>query len=298
MTLKQLQIFMAVADEGSFSRAAEMVSLTQPTVSQHIMALEDELDVRLFDRTSAEVLMTAAGRLFYEHATAIIAGCEQAQNAIRQFQGLDQAKIKIGASTIPATCLIPDMLGKLYKLYPGICLELIQGDTQQVLQMLLDNRIELALVGAMPQFAGIKSRKIKVDRIILVAHPETEICRQMNICELYNCKLVMREQGSGTRQATENALRAAGVNLPELTVMAQLGSSEALRRAVLAGKNFCAFISALAVEPELQSGTLLEIKINGLDIHREMFLAWQQQKTLSPAASAFMELFPDIGQTV
>lgn len=291
MTFKQIQIFIAIANEGSFSKAAELVNLTQPTVSQHMRSLEDELNVRLFDRNSTEVLMTAAGRLFHEHALAILASYEQAYTAIKQFQGLEHAKIMLGASTIPGTCLIPDMLGRLHSLHPGICLELVQGDTEQMLQMLLNGKIELALVGAKPRFLNLAVRKIMNDRIMFVTRPDSEICLQPSIKELYNYKLVMREPGSGTRQAVENALRQKGINPLDLTVMAQLGSSEALRRAVLAGKGLYAFISALAIEPELQSGKLVEIRIDELDIQRELFFAWQQHTTLSPAAVALMELF-------
>ena len=296
MTIKQLQVFLAVADLKSFSRAGEQVSLTQSTVSLHIKALEEELEARLFDRRVSEILLTAVGRLFYDHAQSIIAGCDQARSAVRRFQGLEQASLRVGASTIPAACLIPDLLGRLNSNHPGIRVELQQGDSQQVLQMLGANQIELGLIGARPATPGITSRKIATDRIILVTRSDTQQTGQITLQHLATCPLIAREPGSGTRQATDSALRQVGVEPAGLNIIAQLGSSEALRRAVLGGAVY-AFISALAVEPELASGSIVEIAVENLKIERDIYLIWHQDRSISNAGKVVTRLLTETGSS-
>jgi len=150
MTFKQLEVFLAVADTRSFSKGGEVVSLAQSTASQHIRALEDELQARLFDRSASQVSLTEAGRLFYDHADRICRCCSEAIEAVRRFQGLEQATLRVGASTIPAACLIPDLLGRFTAAWPGVRLELQQGDTREVLRLLQDDLVELAVVGGRP----------------------------------------------------------------------------------------------------------------------------------------------------
>lgn len=289
MTLKQLQIFIAVVDTRSFSKAGELASLAQSTTSQHIKVLEDELGVRLLDRSTSQVSLTAVGKLFYDHAVSIIQGCEAARAAVRRFQGLDEATIRVGASTIPAACLIPDLIGALATSYPGIQLEVIQGDSREVIQMLLNDQVELAVVGSRPEQPELSAQVVMTDRIILTARPAVAATRKLQLEQLHECTLVTREPGSGTRLATDMALRRAGLEPKSLTISAQLGSSEAVRRAVL-GSDCYAFISALAIEPELVSGTLLEIPIEGLKIERALYLAQKRGRSLSPAAARFTQL--------
>ena len=288
MTLKQLQVFMAVADTGSFSKGGETVSLAQSTVSQHIRALEDELGARLFDRSVSRVTLTEAGRLFYEHAARICALCGEAKDAVRRFQGLEQATLRVGASTIPAACLIPDLLGSFSAARPGVRLEVVQGDTREVIRLLQDEKIELAVVGGQFDADTICYQEVGAERIILVALPGVLPEPLVTIQQLQEMPLLLREPGSGTRLAVDGALQKGGFDLHSMRVVAQLGSSEALRRAVLSGAG-CAFLSALAVGRELADGTLTAVDIAGIEISRSFYLAWRRGRSLSPAAGVFME---------
>lgn len=289
MTLKQLEVFLAVADTRSFSKGGEAVSLAQSTASQHIRALEDELGVRLFDRSATQVSLTEAGRLFYDHATRISRQCSEAQDAIRRFQGLEQATLRVGASTIPAACLIPDLLGAFSAAWPGVRLELQQGDTREVTRLLQDDLIELAVMGGCPADELISSCEVMTERIVLIAQPGKVQGRFLTLEQLPDLPLVVREPGSGTRQATDAALQKAGLDPRSLKVVAQLGSSEAVRRAVLGGAG-AAFISTLAVGPELADGSLIEITVEGLEIKRSFYMAWRRGCSLSPAAEAFIKM--------
>lgn len=288
MTLKQLQVFLAIADTRSFSKGGEAVSLAQSTASQHIRSLEDELGARLFDRSISHVTMTEAGRLFYEYAARICSQCGEAIAAVRRFQGLEQATLRVGASSIPATCLIPDLLGGFCDVRPGVRLEVVQGDTREIIRLLQDEAVELAVVGGRFDIDSIDYQEVGTERLILVAlstrFPESVVTVQ----ELQEIPLLLREPGSGTRLAVDGALQKGGLDLHSLRVVAQLGSSEALRRGVLSGAG-CAFMSALAVDRELADGTLKAVDIAGIEINRSFYLAWRRGRSLSPAAEVFME---------
>lgn len=288
MTLKQLEVFLAVADTRSFSKGGEVVSLAQSTVSQHIRALEDELETRLFDRSATRISLTEAGRLFYRHASQISRLCGDSHGLIKRFQGLEQATVRVGASTIPAACLIPDLLGPFSALWPGVRLEVLQGDTREVIRLLQDESVELAVVGGQFNTEAIRYQELGIEQIILVARPGQVSEPVVTLDDLQQMPLVVREPGSGTRQATDGALLKAGCDPRNLRVVAQLGSSEALRRAVLSGAG-CAFLSTLAVGRELADGTLKKIDVAGLAITRSFYLAWRRSSTLSPAAEAFMD---------
>ena len=287
MTLKQLQVFLAVADSGSFSKGGESVSLAQSTASQHIRGLEDELGARLFDRSAGSISLTAVGRLFYEHAARICAGCGEAADAVRRFQGLEQATLRVGASTIPAACLIPDLLGNFSVARPGVRMEVVQGDTREVIRLLQDDTVELAVVGGRFDTEAICYEEVSTERIVLVAPPGLFRESLVTLQQLQGLSLLLREPGSGTRLAVDSALQKAGLDLRSLRVVAQLGSSEALRRAVLGGAG-CAFLSTLAVGRELADGTLVVVNIDGIEIRRSFYLAWRCGRSLSPAAEVFM----------
>ncbi len=288
MTFKQLQVFLAIADTHSFSKGGETVSLAQSTASQHIRALEDELGARLFDRSASHVTLTEAGRLFYEHAARICGQFGEAITAVRRFQGLEQATLRVGASTIPAACLIPDLLGSFSAAQPGVGLEVIQGDTREVIRLLQDEAIELAVVGGQYDADTICFQEVCAERIVLVALPGQFSEAVVTVRQLQEMPLLLREPGSGTRLAVDGALQKGGLDLRSMRVVAQLGSSEALRRAVLSGAG-CAFLSALAVGRELADGTLTAVGIEGIEISRSFYLAWRRGKSLSPAAEVFME---------
>lgn len=297
MTFKQLEVFLAVADTRSFSKGGEAVSLAQSTASQHIRALEDQLQARLFDRSASQVTLTEAGRLFYDHAARICRCCSEAIEAVRRFQGLEQATLRVGASTIPAAFLIPDLLGRFCTAWPGVRLELQQGDTREVLRLLQDDLVELAVVGGCPTHEGICFREIMSERIVLVAHPDNVRSRLLSLVQLQQLPLVAREPGSGTRQAYDEALQQIGLDPRSLQIMVQLGSSEAVRRAVLGGAG-AAFISTLAVGPELADGSLIEINVEGLEISRSFYLVWRKGCSLSPAAAAFIPLLENLSHHV
>lgn len=294
MTLKQLRLFLAIADHRSVSRGAETMQLVQSTASQHLRSLEEEFGCRLFDRGREGVVLTEAGELLCGYARRICTTCDEAGEAMRRFAGAEEGVLRVGASTIPAACQIPDVLGAFNAAWPGVRLELTQGDSREILQRLLSEEVEVAVVGGQFGLEGVVYRELEGECIELVARPAAGLPAVLAPAELADLPLVVREPGSGTRLAVESALRQAGIDPGALKVVAQLGSSEAVRRALLGGAGY-AFLSRLAVGRELAEGTLAAIPVRNIEIRRSFYLAWRKGRTLSPAAQAFVSALSSSG---
>src|SRR2546426_4804093 len=150
MDLRRLEIFVKVAELGSFSRAAEALFLTQPTVSEHVRGLEDELGVQLLDRLGRGAMPTRAGQLFLGYAHRLLSLAREARQAIDQFQGRMSGELIVGGSTIPGEYLMPELIGQFRGKYPDVSVSLSIGSSRQVMDWVEEGRVELGMVGAVP----------------------------------------------------------------------------------------------------------------------------------------------------
>ena len=290
MTLRQLEIFLAVADNQSFSKGSEQVSLAQSTASQQIRHLEEQLGVRLFDRTTSQVALTAVGKLVYEHAQTIMQQVQNTHLAIKRFQGIEQAPLLCAASTIPACYLVPGLLQQFKQHFPGIKPQLFQGGSTMVIDAVRSDQAEFGLVGMYQPDPVLSYQAIWTDQIVLVAALGLIDSPQPITPEvLSSIPMIIRESGSGTGSAVIHALTEIGVTENSLSVYAKLSSSEAVREAVIAGLG-AAFISWLAVKRDCEEGRLVVIPVNGLHIQRRFYLVTRYDRSLSPAAQQFIEL--------
>lgn len=291
MTLRQLELFVAVVDSGSFSRGAEVVSLTQSTVSQHIAALEEEFNLRLLDRTSKGIFLTAGGRLFLQHARRILVEKDLLHQAMVSLHGLEKATLKLGASNIPANYLIPCFLPLLHQTYPGISLTVRVGDSREVLEELRDGLVELGIVGGQLDDELFTYQPLLKDHLVMIVGPRHPLREKGTIVldELQKQSFVVREDGSGTYQALQKGLLAGGVDPDRFKIVARLGSNEAVRHAVSAGVG-CAFVSDLSIQAGLRHQELFRIEVDGLTIERQLWLVTLKERTASPAVQAVSEL--------
>ncbi len=291
MTLKQLEVFVAIAETHSFSKGAEKTCITQSTASQHIQGLEDELGLRLFDRGRGGALLTEAGKLFFGRARKILSECDDTRLAVRRFLGMEDVVLRVGASNIPATWLIPAVLGQFLHQCRKVRLEVIQGDSRSVLRQLVSEDIELGFIGGRFDDDRVQFEPMGEDKIVCAVSPELVSGRTQNLSQAELCKipLVVREDGSGTQKAVYEALAGTWISKDALNIVAVLGSSEAIRRALLNGTGY-AFVSSMSVSEELHSGQLIAVRIPGLNISRKFYGARRDGRELSPAASAFLAL--------
>lgn len=291
MTLKQLEVFVAVAETHSFSKGAEKSCITQSTASQHIQGLEEELGIRLFDRGRGGALLTEAGKLFLGRANRILSECDESRSAVRRFLGMEDVVLKVGASNVPGTCLIPSALGRFQDACPRVRLEVSQGDSRSVLQQLITEDIELGFIGGRFDDERIHFEAMGEDTIVCAVARDriTTTKPALSQAELCKVPLVVREQGSGTQQAVYEALARTWISRESLRIAAVLGSSEAVKRALLEGAGY-AFVSNISISEELASGKLATVRIPGLAITRKFYAAYRSGRELSPAANAFLAL--------
>lgn len=290
MDLRRLEIFAKVAELGSFSRAAEALFLTQPTVSEHVRALEDELGVQLLDRLGRGATPTRAGELLLGYARRMLALSREAHQALERFQGRMSGELVVGGSTIPGEYVLPALIGQFKAKYPDISISLLIGSTRQVCDWLEEGRVEVGIVGARPPARTLAARELMPDELVVVvpaSHPWATR-RTTTLAELQKEPMVVRERGSGSREAFEHALEEAGVPLANLRLVGEMGSTQAVKQAVRAGVGI-ALLSKRAVEDECRAGLLACVKVKDLRVSRAFYLVTNRDRTRSPLAQAFVE---------
>jgi DNA-binding transcriptional LysR family regulator len=288
MDLRQLEIFAKVAEMGSFSRAAEALHLTQPTVSEHIRALEDELGVRLLDRLGRGTATTRAGQLLLSYATRILALSREARQALEGYQGRMRGELVVGGSTIPGEYLLPAVIGRFREKFPEVSTRLVIGGSQAVVDWVADGRVELGVVGARLPQRGLEFHDLSPDEEVVVVpagHP-WQGRAQVTLEELSREPLIIRERGSGTRAAFESALERAGVDLASLRIAGEMGSNQAIKQAVKAGLGITV-MSRIAVEDESRQGVLAFLRVRDLAVTRGFYVVTHRERSRSPVAEAF-----------
>ncbi len=288
MDLRQLEIFAKVAELGSFSRAAEALFLTQPTVSEHIRTLEEELGVRLLDRLGRGAAVTRAGQLLLSHATRMLALQREAAQAIDNFKGRMSGELLVGASTIPGEYVLPPIIGRFKDKFPDISTTLLIGDSQTVVDWVADGRAEVGVVGARLSHRGVEYKELMPDDVVVVvpvSHP-WHGRKQATLEELRAEPLLVRERGSGTRAAFERALAEASVDLGSFRIVGEMGSTQAIKQAVKAGVGL-SVVSKRAVEEECRSRVLWCLRLKDLKVTRSFYIATHKERSRSPLAEAF-----------
>lgn len=294
MNLKQLEVFMAVAESGSFSRAAEMTFLTQSTVSQHISSLESEFELKLLDRTSKGAFPTEAGKLLLRHARRVTSEAKEIPLVLNRFKGLEEVVLRLGGSNIPGIYMLPEMISAFHRLHSLVTISLVQGDSRETLERLKREDIELAVVGSRFEEEEFDFTPLITDSISLVVNRDHRWNSTKNIAldDLHDETFIFREAGSGTDKTVRSALVSAGFTPEKLNVSTYLGSNEAVKQAILSGAGV-SFISEMSVRKECDSGQLRMVNVDGLAICRPIYLVRRAGREISPAAQAFASL---IGQ--
>lgn len=285
MELRYLEIFCAVVERKSFSRAAERLHLTQPTISFHIKALEEEFSTRLLDRLGRSIMPTREGEILYRYAREIMNLKEGARDAMERVQAGVSGKLLVAASTIPGEYLLPGYLARFVAIYPEVFPALRIGDSGEIRRSVLEGECDLGIVGSAARDRNLVTRKFLDDELVLVAAPEY---KAPGTSDLRSLPLLMRETGSGSRAAVEEHLKKRNIPLGDLRVVAELGSSQALIRAVREGMGL-AFISRLPAAEEIRRKTLKEIKFSGSPLARSFYIITHRLRHDSPLCATFAD---------
>jgi DNA-binding transcriptional LysR family regulator len=296
MNLHQLRIFQTVARLGSFSRAAEELHISQPSVSIQVADLERELGIELFEQLGRRIHLTEAGRVLEEYTRRILGLAEEAQTALQEIKGLRRGRLAVGASTTPGTYLLPRVIGRFQELYPQVSVTLEIANTRRIQERLLRAELDLGVVGWEVTSRDLQGDPFLDDELVLIVPPAHPLSTAgvAHAKELRDHRLILREQGSGTREALEAAARGAGL---AVTPAMELGSNEAIKEAVAAGLGI-AILSRLAVAREAEAGRLVVVPMPDLVIRRRFYLVRHRDKRLSQVLKAFLEVLQGSVTTV
>ena len=289
VTLRQFEVFLSVARAGSFRAAAETLRLSQPALSQHVAELERELGARLFDRLGRRVALTEAGRILEDHAQRIFATLTSALETVAEVGGLKRGSLLIGASTTPGIYVLPRLAAAFQELYPGIMLRVRIANSAAIEEQIRANELDLGVVGGHGVRPGEECLSAGLsDELVLVVPPGHAWAKRREIgVELLAAeRLLIREEGSATRQVTERALELAGARSGPTM---ELGHTEAIKQAVMAGLGV-AFLSTLAIRVEVETGRLFALRLRGHRVRRHFHVIHNEARTLGASARAFVKL--------
>jgi DNA-binding transcriptional LysR family regulator len=290
LDLRKLEVFYWVAEYRSFSLAADHLSLSQPTVSSHIQDLEDALGSKILNRVGVEATPTAIGQVLLERAKALLAFKRETAAVLDQFQGKVRGELLIGGSNIPGEYILPHKLGAFIRKHPEVRPILRIGDSAGIVEAVLDGDVELGFVGFKVGDGRLSFHRIWKDEMVLVVpkgHPWARL-RSVKLSDLKNEDFVSREGGSGTLRSFRNLVSRKRKE-PEklLNVIMELGSTEAVKEALIAGLGI-SILSRTSVRREIQDGLLKEIPIQGLRLERDFYQIFHRHRTLSPVSQAFI----------
>jgi DNA-binding transcriptional LysR family regulator len=293
MDLSKLISFCKVYERSSFTEAAQELFLSQPTVSAHVHSLEMELGVQLFDRFGRKVLPSAAGRTLYTHAKEVLQKLQLAQSAVLHVKDQVAGELYLGGSTIPGNHLLPSLMRDFYRQYPGVTMHLRLGDSQEIVQGIKQGDLDLAVVGAQNRDQEFEEVPLLQDRLGLVGTKALlSGSKSMDLKTLLSMPWLIREQGSGTRVAWEEALISKGLCLKDLNIAAVVHSTGAMLECAAAGLGL-AVTSRLAAEAYLDRRDLAWIQVPELSLKREFYALRHKRRELFPAALRFWDLLQE-----
>ena len=290
LNLRQLEIFSAVVDAGSFTAAAEKLYLAQSTVSDNVRALEELLHLKLFHRESKRRLtLTLEGKRVYRYAQDILGRC----SALLLDVAVDSAlELTLGASTVPAQSLLPGYMARFARENPACRCTLLCGDSAAVQQMLLNGDIHLGFVGSADDRQDLIYEPIAEDRLVLIT-PNTEKYQAFAgnpfpIEQLKEETFISREKGSGTYQAGKELLNELGVDIAQLRTAVEIRSTESVKQMVSEGLGV-GLIAQSAAQDYVQFGKLLAFPFPDSRFRRQLYIVKHKNSILSPIAQVFYD---------
>ncbi len=269
----RVKVFRAVAEEGSFRKAAEILHLSQPAVSQQVHALEEELGLRLLDRKSAHISLTAAGKILLRYARKASRMAQEVEAELANLRGETGGELRLGASTTVAQYILPRILGAFLKENPKVQLQVKSGNTEEVVNWLTSGLLDLGLIEGPALSKQVQTEHFLEDSMVLIVPPNHPWGAEkiVSVSEITGVPLLLRERGSGSRRVVESALKAKGVHLKDLQIAMELDSTEAIVSGVEVGLGV-GFVSEWAVGKELHLGTVMTVHVEDLKIHRQFTL--------------------------
>jgi len=288
INLDRLRIFRAVAEARSFTRAAEVVHLTQPGISKHIKQMEEYYGIPLFDRLGKKVALTQAGEILSEATEEIMASATAAEQRIEELKGLHGGKLVLGASFALGIYVLPGVLAAFRKRYPAVEVTVDISLSAKIMAKILANKLELGLVSQEAHDPRLFAKQFMTDELIVVVpsnHPWANR-KRIRPQELMRETFIMAARGAGVRAAVEERLKQKGI---VLTNVIDFGNVEGVKRAVEAGLGI-SIQPRSVVQREISAGSLTGVSLAGLDDIEWATGVGRRDKHLSNAAKAFLAM--------
>jgi LysR family transcriptional regulator, low CO2-responsive transcriptional regulator len=284
-TFRQLKAFEAVARHLSFTRASEELHLTQPAVSMQIKQLEEHVGLPLFEQVGKRIFLTDAGREMYHYACAIATQLSEAEMVMDEMKGLKRGRLTIAVAST-ANYFVPRMIAAFCQRHSGVSVTLEVTNREALLSMLTANTMDLAIMGQPPS-KDLVAYPFMENPLVMIAPPEHPLAAEKAIPleRLRSEPFIVREQGSGTRAATQRFFEQHG---EQLTAGQEMHSSEAIKQAVEAGLGL-GVLSLHTLEMELALGRLAVLDVAGFPIRRQWYVVYPQGKRFSQVGQAFLD---------
>jgi DNA-binding transcriptional LysR family regulator len=288
MDLHQLRLFVALAETGSFSKAAAVCHISQPALWIHMKNLEEEFHFPLMDRLPRGIVLTDAGKLVLDYSRKIFALVTEMETLVGEIAGLKRGKLLIGASTTPGIYILPDALGRFKFKYPQIELDLRIGNTQQVEEWVANRELILGIIGEKPERKELRSEVYLKEILVAIVAPDHRLAnsKSVSIRTLSLEAFIAREQGSNTRKTYEHAFATHGL---KFHIAMELGSTEAIKRAV-AAKLGISIVSPFTIQWELQHRQLIALRIRESGFERQFHLIFHRNRKVPSLVQAFVEI--------
>lgn len=290
ISLRQFRIFEAVARLSSYTRAAEELHLTQPAVSMQVRQLEDQVGLPLFEKLGKQISLTEAGREIFHYSRSINRSLQEMEDVVESLKGVSRGRLSVAvASTV--NYFAPRLLAAFHKRYPGIGLRLDVTNRERLVQQLQANTVDLVMMGQPPEAIDVESEAFMDNPLVVIAPPGHPLADQgrVRVKRIADEVFVMREPGSGTRQAMERFFAEHGVAIRHGM---QMTRNEAIKQAVRAGLGL-SVVSEHTVELELETKRLVILDVEGFPLERQWHLVYRRGRRLSPAAQAFRRFVLD-----
>lgn len=276
----RLSVFISVARNRSFTKAAGELRISQPAVTRHIHELEAQYDTRLIERSGNRISLTKAGETFLKRAEEI----EEKYKALRLEMNLltdnFAGELRVGASSTIGQYVLPPLLAAFIAEYPDLRLSVFTGNSEQIEQALEERRIDIGLIEGSHRKPSLKYLHFRRDELVLVSSVRNPVKDEIGPSELAALPLVLREPGSGTLEVIERTLSAHGMKLSQMNILLQLGSTESIKRFIVSSPSAYAILSIASVTDALLNNTLKVIDIAGVEFAREFaFVLSQGQHT-------------------
>ena len=273
------EVFFQVAQEKSFSKAALVLFISQPAISKHVKALEQEYKTKLFERKGLHIELTPAGSLLFENLLQVKNIQEQTTHDISILTNALQAegKLKLGASTTVALYILPKVLSVFHKKHPNIDITLLNRNTEIVLDALIKKEINLGIVEGNGRLSNVDYIPFITDKVIAVCSKKSPIAKKRlyTIPEITSLPIALRERGSGTLAVLKTVLEEQGIKENSLAVKVKLGGTEALKNFIIES-DCLGFLPQRSVLKEIKHGELVEVIFEGLNIERNFYFIQRQ----------------------